>query len=162
MGTLSSEPDPELRTDITFDCYSCARESERDALPDRELIAVDEHWRVAHATGSALAGWLVLMPRRHVLEVAELTDTESALLGGWQVRLARALRRVVGADKIYVTKFGEMPGFHLHFHIVPRPPDLAEQVRGPKVFGLLGRTGDTGEISEAERDDLARRIRAQL
>ena len=141
------------------DCYSCDREAEFDDLPPRERIAYDAHWRVSHATGSDLLGWLVLMPRRHVLEVADLTDAEAASLGSWQVRLARALAQEVGTPKTYVAEFGEMPGFHLHFHVVPRPHDLAPDLRGPKVFGYLGRPepGDLGA-----RDDLAKRLTVAL
>lgn len=141
-------------------CYSCDREAEGDDLPDREMVAADEHWRIAHATGTALPGWLVLMPRRHVTELADLTEAEAGGLGRWQLRLAAALRAEFGADKTYVAQFGEQPGFHLHFHVVPRPADLDEQLRGPRVFGLLGRTPETGELTEDERDRVARRLRA--
>ena len=27
----------------------------------------------------------------------------------------------------------------MHFHVVPRMPDLAKELRGPRVFTLLGR-----------------------
>jgi diadenosine tetraphosphate (Ap4A) HIT family hydrolase len=68
------------------DCYSCTGNAEIDRLPLRERIAVDEFWRVAHAFDSALPGWLVLLPRRHVTAIAELNDGEAASLGPWQVR----------------------------------------------------------------------------
>ncbi|GAB3400624.1 HIT family protein [Flindersiella endophytica] len=147
------------------DCYTCAREAELDSLPPRERIGVDEHWRVVHATGSGLLGWLVLTPRRHVMEVAGLTDDEARGLGGWQVRLARALTAELGADagaaKVYVAEFGEKPGFHLHFHVVPRAADLTEERRGPSVFGYLNQDAEHETTAEA-RDDLALRLAARL
>jgi diadenosine tetraphosphate (Ap4A) HIT family hydrolase len=130
-------------------------------MPPRERIAYDQHWRVAHAIGSALTGWLVLVPRRHVMELADLTEAEAAALGTWQVRLARALRAELGAAKTYVMELGELPGFHLHFHVVPRLPDLAPGLRGPQVFALLGQGPDT-EISPADRDAFAGRLSAHL
>lgn len=147
---------------MTADCYPCAREAEFDVLPPREVIAYDQHWRVVHATGSALPGWLVLTPRRHVMELADLTHEEAASLGEWQVRLARALRSEFGTPKTYVAEFGEAPGFHLHFHVVPRPLDLDADLRGPNVFGLLGRAPDSGELSETTRDELASQLNARL
>jgi diadenosine tetraphosphate (Ap4A) HIT family hydrolase len=121
------------------DCYTCAGNADTSRLPPRELIAADDLWRVAHAFGSALPGWLVLIPRRHVTSIAALTDAEAAALGTWQVRLSRALQQVTGCEKTYVAQFAEAPGFaHVHFHIVPRPADLAHDLRGPRVFGLLG------------------------
>ncbi|MFD0563374.1 HIT family protein [Kitasatospora saccharophila] len=103
------------------ECYACAREGEFERLPAYERIAVDEHWRVVHAVDCALPGWLVLLPRRHLESLAELTDAEAASLGVWQVRLARALGEVTGCRKAYVAQFGEAAGFaHVHFHLVPR------------------------------------------
>ncbi len=144
------------------DCYTCAREAEAATLPPRESIAVDAHWRVAHAFNSALPGWLVLVPRRHVTSIAELSDAAAQTLGVWQVRLSRALHEVLGCQKTYVAQFAEAEGFsHVHFHVVPRPPDLAQELRGPRVFQLLGATGP-GRVSDQRMDDLARALAARL
>lgn len=130
--------------------------------PSWERIAGDEHWRVGHAFSAAVPGWLVLMPRRHVTAVADLTDAEAAALGSWQVRLSRALARVLGCQKTYVAQFAEAEGFaHVHFHIVPRPPDLARDLRGPRIFQLLGAAGDA-RVGEAEMARLAAELAAQL
>ncbi|MEU3463462.1 HIT family protein [Streptomyces sp. NPDC006733] len=144
------------------DCYPCAEESRFDTLPPRERIAADAHWRVAHAIDTALPGWLVLVPRRHVTTVHDLTDAEAAALGTWQVGLSRALHRVTGCVKTYVVQFAEAEGFsHVHFHIVPRMAELPRELRGPRVFGLLQRPD--GERVPAERaDDIARSLRRAL
>ncbi|MCC9308555.1 HIT family protein [Kitasatospora sp. RB6PN24] len=145
---------------MTQDCLSCARTAVLAGLPPRERVAVDEHWRVAHAFGAGLLGWLVLLPRRHVLSIAELTDEEAAGLGHWQVRLSRALTEETGCRKVYLAQFAEAPGFgHVHFHLVPRPPELAQELRGPGIFGLLG--GGPGP-SEREQDEFALRLGARL
>lgn len=123
----------------TPECYTCQNEAQFPDLPPREKIAADDHWRVAHAINTALPGWLVLVPRRHVASIADLTDAEMRDLGSWQVRLSRTLRDVTGCEKTYVMQFAEMEGFsHVHFHIVPRMADLSPDLRGPKVFGLMG------------------------
>ena len=93
------------------DCYSCAGNASLEGLPPRERVAVDDFWRVAHAFGSAVPGWLVLLPRRHVLSIAELTGPEAASLGTWQLRISRALHNVLGCEKTYVAQFAEAPGF---------------------------------------------------
>lgn len=144
------------------DCYSCAGNAEFDRLPVRDRVASDESWRVAHAFDSALPGWLVLLPRRHVTSIAELTDAEAASLGTWQVRLSRALHAVTGCTKTYVAQFAEAEGFaHVHFHIVPRPPDLDQEHRGPRVFGLLG-TKDQQHVSAGVMDEIATRLAREL
>ena len=119
------------------DCRVCAS----DVDSPLERLAADAHWRVAHALGTALPGWLVLIPRRHVTAVADLGAAEAAGLGPWLVRLSGALRSVVGCPKTYVAQFAEAPGFaHVHFHVVPRAADLSPDLRGPAVFTLLGGT----------------------
>ncbi|WP_326562889.1 HIT family protein [Micromonospora sp. NBC_01796] len=143
-------------------CYSCGNERRLDALPVRERIGADEHWRVAHAFATALPGWLVLLPRRHVTTIADLTDAEAAGLGTWQVRLSRALHAVTGCRKTYVVQFAEAEGFgHVHFHVVPRMADLPADQRGPGVFRLLG--ADEGARVGAERmDELAEALAGHL
>lgn len=144
------------------DCYVCGKEAEFDDLPPRERVASDEHWRVAHAFNTALPGWLVLLPRRHVTAVHELTDAEAAALGLWQVRLSRALRSTTGCDKTYVIQFAEAEGFaHAHFHIVPRMADLRPDHRGPGVFELL-RQPEREQVSADDADRMAHALRARL
>jgi diadenosine tetraphosphate (Ap4A) HIT family hydrolase len=144
------------------DCYSCRNDPRAADLPPRERIAFDEHWRVAHATGTALPGWLVLVPRRHVTAIAELTGAEAAGLGAWQVRLSRALHAVTGCEKTYVAQFAEAAGFgHVHFHIVPRSPDLPSELRGPRVFQALGR-GEEEAVPAERMDELALELMAEL
>jgi diadenosine tetraphosphate (Ap4A) HIT family hydrolase len=144
------------------DCFTCGENAKVGNLPPREEIAVDPHWRVAHAFNTALPGWLVLVPRRHVTALAELTDDEAARLGGWQVRLSRALRAVTGCAKTYVVQFAEQEGFgHVHFHVIPRMADLPAELRGPRVFGLLGKE-EAERVPPETMDALARRLRDHL
>jgi diadenosine tetraphosphate (Ap4A) HIT family hydrolase len=133
-----------------------------DDLPLRERIGLDEHWRVAHAFDTELPGWLVLLPRRHVIALAQLSDAEAASLGAWQVRLSRALHEVTGCAKTYVAQFAEAEGYaHLHFHIVPRAADLPVDSRGPRVFGLLN-PGPPRAIPQERIDEIAAALVARL
>ncbi|MEU5764658.1 HIT family protein [Streptomyces asoensis] len=146
----------------TPDCYTCGKEAAFADLPPRERVAYDEHWRVAHALGTALPGWLVLLPRRHVTAVHDLTDAEAAALGTWQVELSRALRSVTGCAKTYVVQFAEAEGFsHVHFHVVPRAADLPPHHRGAGVFELLRRP-EGEHVPGDEADRIARSLRARL
>jgi diadenosine tetraphosphate (Ap4A) HIT family hydrolase len=143
------------------ECYTCRRDADPAAAP-HERIAADGLWRVAHAIGTGLPGWLVLVPRRHVTSIADLTDEEAAVLGTWQVRLSRALHAVTGCQKTYVAQFAEAPGFgHVHFHIMPRPADLADSLRGPRIFGLLG-VPEVDEVSAGRVAEIAAAISRHL
>ncbi|MEU6036957.1 HIT family protein [Actinomadura sp. NPDC047616] len=143
-------------------CLICDENARLGSLPPREHLASDQYWRVAHAFGTGLRGWLVLVPLRHVTAIAELTDAEAAGLGQWQVRLSRALHAATGCAKTYVAQFAEAEGFsHVHFHIVPRMRDLAAELRGPKVFALLSQS-EGRVLSESQRDEIAADIRRYL
>ncbi|MFD8417934.1 HIT family protein [Streptomyces sp. NPDC059466] len=146
----------------TPDCYACGKEAEFDDLPPRERVAHDRLWRVAHAMDTSVPGWLVLLPRRHVAAVHDLTDAEASALGVWQVRLSRALRGVTGCVKTYVVQFAEAEGFaHVHFHIVPRLADLRQEHRGPRIFELLGRP-ERERVATEQADQVAHALRAHL
>lgn len=143
-------------------CYSCQGNDPERTLPPRGRIADRQGWRVAHATGCALPGWLVLVAKRHVTRYAELTAAEAAELGllSWQV--SRALTTVTGCAKTYVAMFSEAAGFeHLHVHLVPRAADLPAGERGPAVFTYLRRPAAEWVTPEAT-DTLAEEVAAAL
>jgi diadenosine tetraphosphate (Ap4A) HIT family hydrolase len=139
---------------VDRECVSCITDAGPDS-PPRERVYVSSRWRVAHAFGTSVPGWLVVIPRRHVLALDELTLEESAELGPLLSDLTAALRQVVHCDKTYVALFAEAEGFaHLHFHIVPRDHGLDPAFFGPRVFGLLG--GDPAlDVPETVRDQIA-------
>lgn len=121
----------------TVDCLPCQNNA-RDDLPDRELVARTEHWRVAHANNTALPGWLVLVSAEHVTTFADLRAAAAAELGPLLHALSQGLTEVVGCVKTYQIQFSEKEGFaHLHIHLVPRATNLDPDLVGPKIFSLL-------------------------
>jgi diadenosine tetraphosphate (Ap4A) HIT family hydrolase len=145
-------------TDPGGDCYSCRQEALGEATPPRERILMTPGWRVAHCTGCALEGWLVVLPRRHLATIAELTAEEAAELGPLLHGTSRALTGVLRCEKTYVMQFSEAEGFHhLHFHVVPRPIDMPAEHRGPNVFGYLRRPEEDW-VDPARQDELGELI----
>jgi diadenosine tetraphosphate (Ap4A) HIT family hydrolase len=145
------------------ECYACRHNDQPPAaLPSRERIFDNGLWRVAHAFSSALPGWMVVIPRRHVLSLSELTTTEAATLGPVLAGLSRALEDGLGARKAYVVFFAEAEGFaHLHVHVIPRSDGLPAQHRGPRVFHYLEQPEDRW-VSPAAMDQIADRLRPLL
>lgn len=144
------------------DCFACANNERVGLLPPREEIIVSGSWRVAHAFGTSLPGWLVVLPARHVRALHELRRDEAAELGEVLHRASHALQEVVGCEKSYFVFFAEAEGFeHLHVHVIPRMAWFTPKERGPGAFTMLG-VSPEDEVSEPDRDDLARRLRAAL
>lgn len=144
---------------MSVGCLSCL-DNTRSALSPRDRVYLSPHWRVAHAFGTQLPGWLVVLPRRHVTALDELTLAEQAELGPLLSAVTAALREIIHCNKTYVALFAEAEGFeHIHFHVVPRMADLDPAVRGPFVFALLG--GDAANhVSEYARDEIATELAA--
>ena len=154
-------PNDESTATLVGGCYSCDLESAAE-VPPSERVLVTDHWRVAHAFNTSLPGWLVAVPRRHQLSLAELEPNAAAELGPLLTDLTRALQQVTGCLKTYVILLAEAEGFaHLHFHVVPRMPDQPADERGPRIFARLGAPDDQ-QVQQPERDRLARDIREAL
>jgi diadenosine tetraphosphate (Ap4A) HIT family hydrolase len=144
-----------------IDCLPC-RNTAAAELPIRERIVQTEHWRVAHAFNTGLPGWLVLVPTVHITALTELSDAAAAELGPMLQRLSKALERVVGCVKTYVILLAEAEGFsHVHFHVVPRMADQPDELRGPRIFQMLGLP--PGQcVPDDEMDRLGNAIREQM
>jgi diadenosine tetraphosphate (Ap4A) HIT family hydrolase len=139
-------------------CVTCASNAALADLPPRERVHVGPGWRVAHAFGTSLPGWLVMVPRRHVIALDELTAEEAADLGPLLRALTSAMRAVLACSKTYVALFAEAEGFaHIHFHVVPRSPDLDPALLGPRVFAHL-RDDPAHDVPAQVMDQLAARI----
>jgi diadenosine tetraphosphate (Ap4A) HIT family hydrolase len=117
---------------------------------------------VAHAIGCALPGWVVVVPARHVLSLAELTPEEAAGLGPLLTAVSRAVVEVTGCAKVYLALFAEREEFqHLHVHLIPRQPDLAGDLRGPRVFDYLRRP-ESEWVTAAEMDRIGAALAESL
>jgi diadenosine tetraphosphate (Ap4A) HIT family hydrolase len=145
------------------ECYACRHNDQPlGALPSRERVFDNGLWHVAHAFSSALPGWMVVVPRRHVVSLSELTATEAANLGPLLAGLSEALEDGLGARKAYAAFFAEAEGFaHLHVHVIPRSDDLPAEHRGPRVFHYLEQPQDQW-VSPTTMNQIADRLRPIL
>jgi diadenosine tetraphosphate (Ap4A) HIT family hydrolase len=105
-------------------------------------LHLDEHWRLVHARPTSVTGWLVLVLRRHVEALHELTDDEAAGLGRWLVPVCRALHRVTGCEVEYVAQLADSRADpHVHVHLIARGPGWPRCRTGAAVLGDLGSPG---------------------
>ena len=145
-------------------CHTCTLTARRDAgaAPLWDNIYRTAHWDVVHSFNTSLPGWLVLVARRHMAAVAELTAAEAAELGDLQRRVSRALHEVTGCAKTYIIQFAEHPDHpHVHFHIVPRMANQPAERRSVNIFSCLG-VAETERVSEEEMNEVGAQIRKFL
>jgi diadenosine tetraphosphate (Ap4A) HIT family hydrolase len=132
------------------------------AEPPQDQILRTPAWDVVHAFGSGVEGWTVLVLRRHVTAVSDLTDEEVIELGPLIRDVSRAVESATGSAKTYVAQFAEHPDHsHVHVHVIPRRTTLEDQHRGPRIFDLLGLPAEQC-VSEARMVEVARQIAASL
>lgn len=145
-------------------CYTCELTCQRDAgtAPLWDCIWRTAHWDVVHAYNTSLPGWLVLVARRHIEAVAELTEAEAIELGLLQQRVSLLLGEVIGCVKTYIIQFAEAKEHpHVHFHVVPRMADQPEAYRSTNIFGYLG-VPEAERVAEADMNAIAQQIRQGL
>ena len=102
-------------------------------------------------------GHLLVVTRRHVARLGELTDDESATVGRMAAQLARALTEAGGAEWVYSAVVGNSVP-HFHQHLLPRYPGTPRDVPWHSVDEWEGaRHGGAHEIAE-----LAHRLQTAL
>lgn len=142
-------------------CLTCDLVARRDRgdAPLWDSIIRAAHWDLVHSYNTSLPGWLVLVARRHVAAIEELTGDEAAELGALLRQTSAALREVTGCVKTYVCQFAEQAEHpHVHFHVIPRMAGQPAERRGPQVFGYLGVPEDE-RLSDERMNDIAMRVR---
>ena len=144
-------------------CRTCELIARRDdgEAPLWDEILRTPLWDVVHNYDTSLPGWLVLVVRRHLSAIDELTEAEAAELGSLLRRTSAALKEVIGCEKTYVLQLAEHPEHpHVHFHVVPRMADMPAEHRATGVFGYSEQGAE--RVSEEAMNALAARLRPRL
>ena len=148
---------------MTFDptCWSCLANAGIKRVSPGVTIYEGQHWLVEHAYPTKLRGWLVLVLKEHKAALHELTPAEFAEMGELIQRTIRLVHRQFHSAKEYVMILAEAEHFHhVHVHVVPRAADLPSELRGPRIFALLGEKVSAEAIPPAEIAALCEELRA--
>jgi diadenosine tetraphosphate (Ap4A) HIT family hydrolase len=122
-------------------CYTCRSISGERRISPGPTIYEGSYWLIEHAYPTRLKGWLVIVLKRHVEALHELTREEFAELGELQALAVSILHEALDSAKEYSVCFAEKEGFqHIHFHIVARSRDLPDELKGTKIFAMINVT----------------------
>ena len=149
---------------MTKSCKTCELIARRNAgiAPLWDHIHRTPYWDVVHSYNTALPGWLVLVVRRHIEAIDELTEEEAIELGKLLQRVSLAIKQIIGCLKTYVIQFAEMAEHpHVHFHVVPRMPDQPQNRRATEVFKYLG-VSDKERVNEEVMNEIALKVQQFL
>jgi diadenosine tetraphosphate (Ap4A) HIT family hydrolase len=121
------------------------------AVASEPPLFADARWHVRHLEPPwGVAGWIMVVSRRHVDGLGALDDDEARALGPALRHCARLLGEVTGAPRIYTAALGEAVP-HFHAHLVPRRDG------GPRGWSLFDtqRAAAAGELV-VDPDEVAR------
>ena len=146
---------------VPIECLVCRKHRGEVAVPGGAIYQ-DALVYVSHAGLWAdeqehYLGHVFVEPRRHVAELADLTDEEARTIGLYTCRVARALMKALEMEHVYSFVFGDgVP--HVHVHVVGRYPDTPRDYWGVRVDEWPGaRRG-----GETEIEQVASRLRDAL
>jgi diadenosine tetraphosphate (Ap4A) HIT family hydrolase len=118
------------------DCLVCRKHRGEIAVPGGPIFE-DDLVFISHALlfGDEVEhylGHVFVEPKRHIAELADLTETEARALGLWVSRAARALMATRGMVHVYSFVIGDgVP--HVHVHVIGRYPDAPKPYWGSHV-----------------------------
>jgi diadenosine tetraphosphate (Ap4A) HIT family hydrolase len=83
------------------------------------LLLETEHWRLNHHLASKLPGYLMLGAKAPIHSLADMPQAALAELGGLLAKTQRVMEAQLKPKWLYISRYGHMPGFPLHFHFIP-------------------------------------------
>ena len=78
-----------------------------------------EHWLLNHHLASKLPGYLMLGAKAPIDSLADMPEAALAELGGLLAKIQRVMEAQLQPKWLYISRYGHMPGFPLHFHFIP-------------------------------------------
>lgn len=121
-----------------MECFTCLSLRNERRISPGPIIYEGKHWVVDHAYPTTHLGWLVILSKRHIEALHELSREEFQELAEIEYKVVQVMHMDRRVEKEYLMCFAEGEGFHhVHFHVVPKPADLAAEFKGPRVFALL-------------------------
>jgi diadenosine tetraphosphate (Ap4A) HIT family hydrolase len=117
---------------------------------------------VEHAYPVKAKGWLVIVLKRHVESLHELSSEEFIEFSKIQSRVIRLLYKELNCEKEYVSCYAEKEHYrHIHFHIFAKPYDLPIELRGAKSFAFINAT-EAEAIPKEEIIALCNRLKESI
>lgn len=144
-------------------CLACRFVTGTEPLAGGTLLRTAA-WVVQHSIGPLGLGTLAVTPIRHVVHVADLTESESLELGPLLRRVSAAVTATMNPEQVYVCLWSHMNAVPGHIHFVVQPV-LGDDLVRYDAYGpvLQIAMSDAGVVpGEAAVEAVCARLRAAL
>jgi diadenosine tetraphosphate (Ap4A) HIT family hydrolase len=111
------------------------------AMPRRLHIAQTPAWSVSHRVNSALPGYLIIASTKATNDLSDLSVEALGAMGIVFAEVQRALT-MLGAQRVYISRYGHSPGLPIHFHAIPIFPWVEELFWKDERYRLLEQFAD--------------------
>lgn len=115
-------------------CFICGKYETKSfpIEPIAELGGITLSHIAPEADGLAMKGRLLIEPKRHVVDPAELSPEEFSRMGILLQRAMVLLKQAARAEHVYFFRINEKVK-HFHFHVLPRYAGTPEDYHGLKI-----------------------------
>jgi diadenosine tetraphosphate (Ap4A) HIT family hydrolase len=101
-------------------CYSCHHAATGEVFQNEAIVYEDAAFSVKLDPYPRTRGHTIVVYKPHREDISELNDAEAAALFQLCVRLVRALKQSLGAEKVYLNTMCDGGINHLHVQLFPR------------------------------------------
>ena len=150
-----------MSSNAVMNCLVCRKHRGEVAVPDgiifeSDLISIS-HAQLFGEEKDHYLGHVFVESKRHVPELADLTEQEAQAIGLYVSRVAKALLQTEGMEHVYSFFIGDgVP--HVHVHVIGRRPGAPREYWGPRVDDWP----DAPRGGETEIAQVAARLRKYL
>jgi diadenosine tetraphosphate (Ap4A) HIT family hydrolase len=124
-----------------MECLTCKSVSGEKRISPGSIIYEGKYWTVEHAYPVKVKGWLVIVLKRHIESLHDLSSEEFIELSKIQWKVIKLLYKELKSEKEYVSCYAEKEQYrHIHFHVFAKPYDLPIELRGAKSFAFINAT----------------------
>jgi len=103
-------------------CYICQDLKTKEVFGEQHIIWEDDEFRVVLDRYPRVEGHTILTYKPHREDVSELSDGEAAAVFQMCVKVVKAIKSALGAEKVYILSMCDGPINHLNFQLLPRYP----------------------------------------
>ncbi len=128
-------------------CYQCHDFATGEVFPDEPVVYEDALFKVVLEQYPRMRGHTLVVYKPHREDISYLTDEESSRVFAMSVKVAKAIKVALGAEKVYLNTMCDGGINHLHIQLFPR---YAGDPSGSKRFGAE-RHPLTGGVETAQR-----------
>ena len=133
-------------------CYICRDLETGEVFGEQPTVYDDERLRVVLTLFPRMKGHTIVIFKPHREDISEINGEETSEIFGLCVRMTNAIKRGLGAEKVYMNTMCDGEINHLHIQLFPRYP--GERIGSSRFVAPRGPLTDGDETARRIRDAL--------